>query len=176
MDIDVIDTRDPERGRARQRWLTQHGAKSERVEVARVDGFAAAMVQQIWRVAGPRQVKTLRIWTDEPPSLALIADPAEPEHFGPARGVVGLSKELGLIHAIFGAGAHAELRGCGFGLRTPGRSYLQALARIWNVPVQAGALLQTTGAWRNPVVQAMPDGSIMLAQGTRIWSVASRAS
>ncbi|HUG39984.1 MAG TPA: hypothetical protein VMM12_05850 [Longimicrobiales bacterium] len=170
MEVDVIDVRDPDQGRARHRCLNQLGARSARIELPRRSDLSSFMVGEVCRVASPGELRVLRIWSSSPPGYEHIAPAQDAPTLTPAHGLLALSRELGLLHSLFARGAHAELRGCGDGLHGPGRLFAQTLARIWRVPVQAGQVFQTTGEWLVPIVQAAPSGALMIATGSRIWS------
>jgi hypothetical protein len=173
MEVDVVDIRDPDEGRAHHRCLNQLGARSFRIELPARPDLSTFMVGEICRAVPAGQLRVLRIWSSSPPGYHLVPGADEPA-ITPANSLHALSRELGILHVLFARGAHAELRGCGEGLRGPGRVFAQTLARIWGVPVQAGHVIRTTGEWMVPVVQAAPSGALMLATGSRIWSRTDR--
>lgn len=168
MEVDVVDIRDPDEGRAHHRCLNQLGARSVRIDLPYRADLTAFMVSELCRVVPTGQLRVLRIWSSVPPGYESM--PGVQGTLTPANGLHSLSRELGILHVLFARGAHAELRGCGEGLRGPGRLFAQTLARVWGVPVQAGHVIRTTGEWMVPVVQAAPSGALMLATGSRIWS------
>lgn len=170
MEVDVVDVRETDEGRARHRRLDQLGAASIRIELRARPDLAAHMVSEICRAVPARQLQVLRIWSAEPPGLRVIQGAGDVPMVTPAAGLHALSRELGVLHVLFARGAHVELRGCGDGLRGSGRLLALALARLWGVPVQAGQVIRTTGEWRIPVIQAAPSGALMLARGARVWS------
>lgn len=77
---------------------------------------------------------------------------------------------LALLTPYFAKNSRAELRGCSVSGEEEGEQLLQALAKIWKVPIHASSTGLDTLDWKPPVVEATPDGVLRCITGFDVMS------
>jgi hypothetical protein len=133
------------------------------------------MVSDIKRIARPRGLKVLRIWSHGYPGGQAVSVSPGVNPAGQMAGIsmsnyLNLKPDLTQVEPYFAAGGRAELRGCNFSAGSDGIELLTALAKLWKVDVYGAVTSQPIGPidWVGPVTKITPRGDVMNTSGIPI--------
>ncbi len=173
MIIDVLDMEDPVLGGNRCQWLEYLGARSVKINMYGMSNGVGQMIEDIIQRAAIGNLNVLRIWSHGGPGMQNVSAGASGSgavHWASisVANIGQISDTLGRLTFYFAPHARAELRGCNVAQGASGERLLSQLARIWAVTVQAGTIVQTTGRWSGPVVQADPYGNLSSVTGSPV--------
>ncbi len=171
MIIDLIDMEDPVLGQHRRNRLRERGARSRVLIMYGMSNGVGQMVTDITQIAPLGALDVLRIWSHGRSGGQTVSGGHAGEE-GRRLHWTGISlanldalrDTLARLRPYFAPGARVELRGCNVANGSDGETFLQRLADIWGVTVQAG-ILEQYSYWNGPVYQASADGAMSCVVG-----------